>query len=117
MSKIEDKPLQDSTEIIDRMLPQCLNETMILNKNDLQKIGELIDNKLDIRFDTQKEEIQELITEFKSDMFTKIDPILKEVVTARDERPIITEKQSNHEDRIEALEKIHPQGEHIPATS
>ncbi|OGM19586.1 hypothetical protein A2686_00460 [Candidatus Woesebacteria bacterium RIFCSPHIGHO2_01_FULL_38_10] len=75
---------------------------MALTKNDLIQISNLLNSQLDIRFEDQKQEIENLLTPFRSDMFTKIDPILKEVVTAREERPLI-------ENRIEALEKLHPQ--------
>lgn len=46
--------------------------------------------------------------DFRSKFFDKIDPILKEVTTAREERPLI-------EHRIETLEEIHPKGKHSPA--
>ena len=90
---------------------------MTLTKNDLKQIGNMIDNRLDLRFENQKEEIEQIMTKFRSDMFTKIDPILKEVLTAREERPIMVHRQEDHEDRIEVLEKIHPQGKHSLATA
>ncbi len=43
--------------------------------------------------------------DFRSKFFDKIDPILKEVTTAREERPLI-------ENRLEKLEEIHPKGKH-----
>ncbi len=45
---------------------------------------------------------------FKSEFFNKIDPILKEVTTAREERPLI-------ENRLEKLEEIHQTGVHTLA--
>jgi len=51
------------------------------------------------------EKIDEKLTKLRSDFFEKIDPILKEVVTAREERPLI-------ENRLEVLEEIHPEGKH-----
>jgi len=78
---------------------------MTLTKNDLTQI--------DRRLGNQKEEILEEIdgklTKLKSEFFKKIDPILKEVTTAREERPLI-------ENRIESLEEIHPKGKHILAS-
>ncbi|MFH1863670.1 MAG: hypothetical protein ABIJ85_02000, partial [bacterium] len=53
----------------------------------------------------QEEGFEKKLTEVKSEFFEKIDPILKEVVTAREERPLL-------ENRLEALEEIHPQGKH-----
>lgn len=49
---------------------------------------------------------------FKDDLFTKLDKILKEVVTGRQEQTVISAKNSDHEDRITSLEEIHPLGKH-----
>lgn len=77
---------------------------MTLTKNDW--------TQMDRRLGNQKEEILDEIDvklqNLKSDFFEKVDPILKEVTTAREERPLI-------ENRIETLEEIHPQGKHVPA--
>jgi len=104
---------------------------MALTKNDLNQVKSVLQNglvsqekRINIRLDNQKEEILEQIdhklenqkedifeemdsklTKLKSDFFERVDPILKEVVTAREERPLI-------ENRLEALEEIHPQGKH-----
>lgn len=77
---------------------------MVLTKSDLDKVGGLIDRKLD----DNEEKFEKKLTKFKSEFFEKIDPILKEVVTAREERPLI-------ENRIEALEEIHRTGSHTLA--
>lgn len=68
---------------------------MVLTSGDLNQIEGLLDEKLD-----------EKLTKLKSEIFDKIDPVLKEVMTAREERPLI-------ENRLEALEKIHPEGKHL----
>ncbi|MBU0569993.1 hypothetical protein KKB40_04400 [Patescibacteria group bacterium] len=81
---------------------------MTLTKNDLRQIENLLDGKIV----NMEEKFGTILTGFRSDFYEKIDPILKEVLTARDERPIIVHRQSDHEDRIENLEKIHPQGKH-----
>lgn len=82
---------------------------MPLTKNDLDQI----DKRLDRRFEEHTEEILEAIdeklTKLRSDFFERVDPILKEVTTAREERPLI-------ENRHEALEEIHPKGKHLPAS-
>jgi BMFP domain-containing protein YqiC len=49
--------------------------------------------------------VREELTDLKSEFFEKIDPILKEVTTAREERPLL-------ENRLEALETIHQKGPH-----
>lgn len=70
------------------------NVFMPLNKNDLNQIEVLLDERLDDK-----------LTKLKSDIFDRIDPILKEVTTTREERPLL-------ENRLEALEEIHPNGKH-----
>lgn len=79
-----------------------LNRTMALTKSDLNKIDVLIDSKLD-------EKLDEKLTQLKSDIFERIDPILKEVTTAREERPLV-------ENRLGTLEEIHPKGKHVFAS-
>jgi hypothetical protein len=78
---------------------------MALTKSDLVKIDGLLENKLNDKLDGQEQKFEAKLTQFKSEFFEKIDPILKEVVTAREERPLI-------ENRIEALEEIHQTGTH-----
>jgi len=78
---------------------------MALNKGDLKQIRLVLREELD----NQEEKFEIKLTEIKSEFFGKIDPILKEVTTAREERPLI-------ENRIESLEEIHPKGKHILAS-
>jgi hypothetical protein len=78
---------------------------MALTNGDIKQIGQIVDNKLDVRFDDFEEKLDEKLTKLKSDIFNKIDPVLKEVTTAREERPLL-------ENRIEKLEEIHPHGQH-----
>lgn len=72
---------------------------MILTSDDLRKIGHRLINQKEEILD----EISNTITQFKSELFERIDPILKEVKTNREERSII-------ENRLEALEEIHQEG-------
>ena len=75
---------------------------MVLTKKDLDERLDAFELKLDQiiseKLDEQEEKFEEKLIEFKSEFFTKIDPILKEVVTAREERPLIL-------NRIEKIEK------------
>jgi len=79
---------------------------MALTKADLdirlsdfeKRLETIIDGKLSEKLDEQEVRFEKKLTEFKSEFFTKIDPILKEVVTARKERPLI-------ENRLEVLEE------------
>lgn len=49
---------------------------------------------------TTKEEFQK----YRSDLFDKLDVILKEVLASREEQTLIGHRISDHEDRIEVLE-------------
>ena len=75
---------------------------MTLTKTDFREIRDIVkeevDTSLDEKLDTQELKFEQKLSEFKSDFFEKVDPVLKEVVTAREERPLI-------ENRLEAIEE------------
>ena len=75
---------------------------MALSNSDLKQVRTIVKEEID-------ESLDDKLTNLKSDFFEKIDPILKEVTTAREERPLI-------ENRLERLEKIHPKGKHVSAS-
>lgn len=85
---------------------------LIDNRLDLKKLSDLIDNRLDLKLSQQEEKFEAHTTKLKSDFHNEIGPILKEVVTARDERPLMNSNISKHTDQISALEKLHPHGKH-----
>lgn len=58
------------------------------------------------RFSDFRDEIASMLTQLKSDFFERIDPILKEVPASREERTIVTEKVSDHEEKLSKLEKV-----------
>jgi hypothetical protein len=78
---------------------------MTLTNGDKEFIANLLDNQ-ELKFEAK-------ITEFKDEFYTKIDPILKEVVASREDRLMGAEQHLRNEKRIEKLEKIHPQGKHL----
>jgi len=67
----------------------------MITENDL----DLIENRLEDKFAT-KEELQQM----KSDLFDKLDSILKEILATRQEKTVMAGQISNHEDRITVLE-------------
>lgn len=80
---------------------------MALSKGDKAFIGGLLD-KQEVKFEA-------VVTKFKDDFYTKIDPILKEVVASREDRLMGSEQHLRNKDRIEKLEAIHPKGKHLVA--
>ncbi len=71
---------------------------MALTKSDLVEIENIVDRKLE-------EKLEEKLSQFRSDLYNKIDPILKEIVDSRDERVIVSHRISEHGDRLEDHEK------------
>ena len=76
---------------------------MMLTNIDLNKIGGIIDEKLE----QQKEEIDAKFAQQRSELLDKLDRILKEVVASRQEETVLSHRVSDHEDRITALESTH----------
>lgn len=93
---------------------------MTLTKGDKKFITGLLTENLDsqeqkfeTKLDNVKQMFEETVTKFKDEFYTKIDPILKEVVANREDRLIGSEQHLRNKVRIEKLEKIHPQGKHL----
>jgi len=55
-----------------------------------------------------------LITKFKDEVMTGLDKVMGELEDIREEKTVQSHQLSNHEDRIETLEKLHPE---IPSSS
>lgn len=78
------------------------------NQNFLtEKDIDYLEKRLKDIFPTREE-----FKELKSDLFDKLDEILKEIQTSREERIIKSHQISRHEDKIAVLEEIHPHGKH-----
>jgi phage gp29-like protein len=86
---------KNDTNSFARSLSETINKLLL--KQEIRTYGKM---------DELEEKFEKKVEEVKSDLFEKIDPILKEVTTAREEGSII-------ENRLEALEDIHPEGKHI----
>ena len=69
---------------------------MALSDSNLKQVRTIVKEEIN-------ESLDEKLTELKSDFFERVDPILKKVVTAREERPLL-------ENRMEKLEAIHLKG-------
>ena len=80
---------------------------MTLTQKDLDEIEQIIDQKLDEKLDDR---IRNLPT--KDEFFNAMDEIMGELKTIREEHTILTNQVSEHGNRIEQLETIHPKGQH-----
>jgi len=84
----------------------CLNGRMaILGDDDLQAIKGLIEVTIDEAVDEKlvtKDDIGLLPT--KDEFYTKMDEVMGELKTIREEQALQSHKLSEHEDRIEKIE-------------
>lgn len=76
----------------------------MLTEKDL----DLIERHLKDVFATKEE-----MTQIKSDLMTKLDKILKNTETTKTKIIILTHQVKGHTDRLEKLERIHPEGKHL----
>jgi len=75
----------------------------MLTQNDLDKIEEVVEKKVD-------EKTKNLPT--KDEFYEQTLKVLKKLDNLEESMDIVSARQSEHGDQIEALEKIHPQGTH-----
>lgn len=78
----------------------------MLNQRDF----ELIEKLLDERFE---ESFRNFPT--KDELFGKMDEVMGELKTIREELAATNSRLIDHEERIDCLEKIHPKGRHAVA--
>lgn len=75
-----------------------------VTKKDLQDLENKIDVKMDIKLNHLKNELIDEMRQWRDDFYTKIDPLLKEIMTAREDREITTFHLGDHRKRIDKLE-------------
>lgn len=73
---------------------------MTLTQKDFDQIEELTRGIV-------KEEIKNLPT--KEEFFSKMDEVMGELETVREEQTVLSGQVSNHENRLKSFEKIHPE--------
>ena len=81
---------------------------MPLNQDDIQKLKTVFATKGDLERFATKEDLRSL----KNDIFNKLDIVIKELVSIRQEIAALSHRSSDHEDRLASLEEIHPGGKH-----
>jgi len=85
------------------------------DKTWLKGVANSQEAKFENKIDELEQKFENKLTEFRDNFYTKIDPILKEVQASREDREIGAEQHKRNQDRIESLEKLHPQGKHFQA--
>jgi hypothetical protein len=84
---------------------------LFLTKDDAKKLF-LTKDDADIKFLTKgefedfKEELDQKLFNYKSDIINKVDEVLKEIVASRDEQTALSHRVSVHSDQIEEIQKV-----------
>jgi len=82
-----------------------------LNQVDIDLITRVLDDRLETKVrEVVKEELGNFPT--KDEFYNSMDQIMGELKATRQEQTILAGKSSDHEERIESLEKIHPNYQH-----
>ena len=85
---------------------------MALTKNDLSNLKKIIEFSIEEKVpQVIKRELSHLPT--KDDFYKTMDKIMGELKTIREEQILLSHRTSDHEDRLEKLEKIHPSYQHL----
>jgi L-lactate utilization protein LutB len=73
-------------------------------KDDLKRFSTKDDLEFAVSDLVHKEEFNQKFSQFKSDIFDKLDQVIGELKTNREEREVMVYQVANHEDRIEVIE-------------
>lgn len=85
---------------------------MALTIKDLAEIERIVDEKLDEKLDQKfDEKLKNLPT--REEFFAIMSELMGELKTSREEQIVLSHQSTDHRERLEALEDIHPRGKHI----
>lgn len=84
---------------------------MALTQKDFVQLRILIDDRLDVKLDEKLDEKLKYLPT-KDEFYKRMDEVMGELQTMRDELAIGTYHTSDQEERLQVLEKIHPDGKH-----
>jgi len=77
---------------------------MTLTKNDLTQIGNIVEDTLDKKLDEKFDEKFKFLPS-KDEFYTKMDEVMGELSTHREERTILGHQVSENRQKIEKLEE------------
>jgi hypothetical protein len=63
-------------------------------------------------FEDFRFQLEETLKNHRDDLLKTMDKILKEIITSRQEQKLLSHRSSNHGERLEKLENIHPTYQH-----
>ena len=73
----------------------------LATKNDLDALETRVDTKIDLKFDRFRDEVGQMFTNFRSDIFDKLDAFVKEVRDSHEERSILANQIAEVRDRVD----------------
>lgn len=102
--------LKQIENIVDSKLDEKLSSKLkgFATKDDLLALEDRMDSKM-TNFLT-KDDLKYLLT--KDEFYESMNQIIGELKAIRESQDILTGKSSDHEERLEGLEEIHPQSTH-----
>lgn len=112
MKKVSSNP---NGNIFTTIVRTVVKEELIPVKEELVQVEKRLNRRMDLKFEEFKEEIIGMFREFRNDIATMKNEIMGELKTVREEQIILSSQHSrvvDLEDKVENLEKIHPQGQH-----
>ncbi len=90
-------------------------KSSFLGEIKLRKIvREEIQNELSLAKNDLVDSFTKIATDFKSNILNLVDKVMGELKTILEQQEIITGKTSDHEERLEKLEKLHPEAKLTP---
>lgn len=102
------------------MVRSVVKEELIPVKEELIQVETRLNRRMDLKFQEFKEEIDEKLDntyrKFRDEIMTTLDQIMGMFKKHDDEHQILSSQHQrliDMEDKVESLEKIHPQGQHI----
>lgn len=93
--------------LVENQIPPCLNSPMTLTPNDLTALADLIKVTIDESLD---EKLDEKLSHLpnKDVFYEQTDKILKRLDDLEEEKDLLSNRVSVHEDRLEKLEGLLP---------
>jgi hypothetical protein len=91
-------------------------------REELAPVEQRLNRRMDLKFEELKEDVvdsvKNIMGQFRNDIATIKDEIITELKAVREEQTILSSQHSrvvDLEEKMEKLERIHPQGQRVPA--
>ncbi len=89
-----------------------IREELQVVREEIHEVREEIKNKLRNTQEQLEEKVENTYRKYRDDVLTKMDSLIGEIKTDREEQAAQSMLHEELEERVENLESIHPQGQH-----